>query len=157
MYYGDQAPVRLIPMMNLQQYVQYMKDAAAANGQDTSIAKIFTAKQQLAIKNNISTDWQKAVLRTGLQRSLQGGANGGSGDTRYALNGNYFGQQGLIPGQGYTRGSAFATIDHTSDRLRVGLTANTSRIITDQGEGGARVRLRAGDDAARPADELHES
>ena len=88
--------------------VQYMKDAAAQNGQDTSIAKIFTAKQQLAIKNNISTDWQKAVLRTGLQRSLQGGANGGSGDTRYALNGNYFGQQGLIPGQGYTRGSAFA-------------------------------------------------
>ena len=136
MYYGNQAPLRLIPMMNLQQYVQYMKDGAAQNGQDTSIAKIFTAKQQLAIKNNISTDWQNAVLRTGLQRSLQGGANGGSGDTRYALNGNYFGQQGLIPGQGYTRGSAFATLDHTSDRLRVGLTANTSRIITDQGEGG---------------------
>jgi TonB-linked SusC/RagA family outer membrane protein len=136
MYYGNQAPVRLIPMMNLQQYVQYMKDGAAQNGQDTSIAKIFTAKQQLAIKNNISTDWQKAVLRTGLQRSLQGGANGGSGDTRYALNANYFGQQGLIPGQGYTRGSAFATLDHTSDRLRVGLTASTSRILTDQGEGG---------------------
>jgi TonB-dependent starch-binding outer membrane protein SusC len=49
MYYGSQAPVQLIPMMNLQQYVHYMKDAAAANGQDTSIAKIFTGKQQLAI------------------------------------------------------------------------------------------------------------
>ena len=49
MYYGNQAPVRLIPMMNLQQYVHYMKDAAAANGQDTSLAKIFTTKQQLAI------------------------------------------------------------------------------------------------------------
>lgn len=135
MYYGDQQPVRLVQMMNLQQYVKYMQDGAAAVGQDTSIAHIFSVKQQLAIKNDITTDWQKAVLRTGLQRSLQGGANGGSGDTRYALNGNYFGQQGLIPGQGYTRGSAFATIDHTSDRLRVGLTANSSRIITDQGEG----------------------
>ena len=30
-------------MMNLQQYVKYMKDAAAANGQDTSLAKIFTS------------------------------------------------------------------------------------------------------------------
>jgi TonB-linked SusC/RagA family outer membrane protein len=135
MYYGGQQPVRLVQMMNLQQYVKYMQDAAAQVGQDTSIAHIFSVKQQLAIKNNITTDWQKAVLRTGLQKSVQGGANGGSGDTRYALNGNYFGQQGLIPGQGYTRGSAFATIDHTSDRLRVGLTANSSRIITDQGEG----------------------
>lgn len=137
MYYGDQSPVRLIPMMNLQQYLQYMKDGAAANGQDTSLAKIFTTKQQLAIKNGIWTDWQRAVLRTGLQRSVQGGVNGGSGDTRYAVNGNYFGQQGVIPGQGYTRGSGFATLDHTSDRLRVGLTASTSRILTDQGEGGA--------------------
>jgi TonB-linked SusC/RagA family outer membrane protein len=135
-YYGDQAPVRLIPMMDLQQYVRYMQDAAAANGQDTSLAKIFTAKQLNAIKNNISTDWQRAVLRPGKQRSVQGGLNGASGDTRYAVSGNYFDQVGVIPGQGYTRGSGFASIDHTSDRLRLGLTANTSRINTDQGEGG---------------------
>ena len=76
MYYGDQTPVRLIPMMNTDQYVHYMKDAAAANGQDTSIAKIFTAKQQLAIKNGYSTDWQRAVIRDGLQKSVQGGVNG---------------------------------------------------------------------------------
>ena len=42
-YYGIQEPVQLIPMMNLQQYVRYMKDAAAAIGQDTSIARIFSA------------------------------------------------------------------------------------------------------------------
>ncbi|HEX8942509.1 MAG TPA: SusC/RagA family TonB-linked outer membrane protein [Gemmatimonadaceae bacterium] len=136
MYYGSQAPVRLIPMMDLQMYVRYMKDAAAANGQDTSLAKIFTAKQQFAIANNIGTDWQRAVLRDGLQRSLQGGVTGSSADTRYNLSGNYFGQRGLIPGQGYTRGAAFASVDHTSNRLNMGLTANGSRINTDQGEGG---------------------
>ena len=44
----------------------------------------------------------------------------------------------MIPGQGYTRGAAFAL-----DRPHVGppatsaLSANTSRINTDQGEGGA--------------------
>lgn len=137
LYYGDQSPIRLIPMMNLAQYVHYMKDAAAANGQDTSIAKIFTQKQQYAIANNISTDWQRAVLRDGLQKSFQGGVTGSSGDTRYSVSGNYFGQRGEIPGQGYTRGAAFASIDHTSNRLRLGLTANTSRITQDQGEGGA--------------------
>ncbi len=137
MYYGSQAPNRSVQMMNLQQYVKYMQDAYSIAGQDTSISHIFTTKQVTAIQNNVQTDWQTAVLRSGMQRSVQGGANGGSGDTRYALNGNYFGQEGTIPGQGYTRGSAFATIDHTSDRLRIGLTANSSRIITDQGEGAA--------------------
>jgi TonB-linked SusC/RagA family outer membrane protein len=136
MYYGSQAPVRLIPMMNLQQYVRYMKDAAAANGQDTSIAKIFTTKQQLAISNNISTDWQRAVLRDGVQRSFQGGLNGSNADTRYAISGNYFGQRGVIPGQGYTRGTAFASVDHVTERLHMGVSANTARVNTDMGEGG---------------------
>ena len=136
-YVGSQEPVRLIPMMNLPQYVQYMRDAAAANGQDTSLAKIFTAKQLNAINNNISTDWQRAVLRSGAQRSIQTGINGLSGDTRFSVNANYFDQVGVIPGQGYNRGSAFASIDHSSNKLRFGLTSNLSRILTDQGEGGA--------------------
>jgi TonB-linked SusC/RagA family outer membrane protein len=123
--------------MNLDQYVRYMKDAAAANGQDTSLARIFTAKQLTAINNNISTDWQRAVLRNGGQRSMQAGVNGFSGDTRFSVNANYFDQIGVIPGQGYNRGSAFASIDHSSDKLRLGLTTNLSRILTDQGEGGA--------------------
>ena len=63
MYYGNQSPLRLIPMMNLQQYVHYMQDGAAANGQDTSLAKIFTAKQLLAVNQGITTDWQRAASR----------------------------------------------------------------------------------------------
>lgn len=136
-YYGTQQPVRLIPMMNLPQYIQYMQDAAAANSQDTALNKIFTAKQLFAIGNNITTDWQRAVLRDGRQRSLQGGLSGSSPDTRYALSGNYFGQDGMIPGQGYTRGSAFASVDHQARRLHIGISANASRINTDMGEGGA--------------------
>jgi TonB-linked SusC/RagA family outer membrane protein len=136
-YYGVQEPVQLIPMMNLQQYVQYMKDAAAANGQDTSIARLFTAKQQIAIRDNIWTDWQRAVLRDGLQRNAQLGLNGSNTDTRYALSGNYFDQKGVIPGQGYQRGAAFASLEHQARRLRVGSTLNASRITTDMGEGGA--------------------
>src|SRR5512142_595597 len=136
MYYGDQAPVRLVPMMSMQQYVQYMKDGAAAQNQDTSLAKIFTAKQLYAIQHNISTDWQRAVLRDGAQRSVQAGLNGSSGDTRFALSTNYFDQLGLIPGQGYKRGAGFASVDHSTQRLRVGASVNTSRITTDQGEGG---------------------
>lgn len=137
MYYGNQDPVQLIPMMNLQQYVKYMQDGAAANGQDTSLAKIFTAKQLYAVQHNISTDWQRAVLRSGAQRSVQGGVIGSTGETRFSLSGNYFDQIGLIPGQGYKRTAGFASIDHSTRRLNVGASFNTSRINTDQGEGGA--------------------
>ncbi len=136
-YAGTQDPVRLVPLMNLQQYVQYMKDGAAANNQDTSLARIFSAKQITAIKSGISTDWQKATLRSGAQRSIQAGLNGSSGDTRFTVNGSHFDQVGLIPGQGYNRSAGFASIDHSGDRLRLGLTTNLSRILTDQGEGGA--------------------
>ena len=136
-YYGMQEPVQLIPMMNLQQYVTYMKDAAAANGQDTSIARLFSTKQQYAIQNNISTDWQDAVLRDGKQASAQFGLNGSSPNNRFALSGNYFDQTGVIPGQGYQRGAAFASIEHQAKRFRIGATVNASRIKTDQGEGGA--------------------
>ncbi len=136
MYYGSQAPLRLIPMMNTTQYIHYMKDAAAANGQDTSIAKIFTAKQQIAIQQGISTDWQRAVIQSALQKSIQGGLVGSNGDTRYSLSGNFFGQNGMIPGQGYNRGTGFASVDHQSNRLHLGLSANVSRVNTDMGEGG---------------------
>ena len=137
LYYGSQNPLQLIPMMNLQQYVHYMQDAAAANGQDTSLAKVFpSAKDQFAIAHDITTDWQRAVLRNGMQRNAQGGLTGSSPDTRYSVSGNYFDQLGVIPGQGYTRGSGFASVDHTSDRFHIGLSANASRINTDQGEGG---------------------
>jgi hypothetical protein len=113
-----------IPMMNWDQYVRYMKDAPRRTARTFSLTKIFTQKQQFAITNKITTDWQDAVLRDGLQRSLQGGLTGSTTDNRFALSGNYFDQKGVIPGQGYSRGAGYASIEHQAKRLRVGLSAN---------------------------------
>lgn len=147
-YYGQQQAVKIVQMMNMTQFVQFLRDAAAINGQDTTLSKVLqagiatsvvpgttTPKRLYAYQNGIETDWQRAVLRDGMQRSFQGGVSGSSPDTRYNLSGNYFGNDGLIPGQGYTRGAATASVDHTSSRLRVGLSANLSRIQQDIGEG----------------------
>ncbi|MDB4917425.1 MAG: TonB-dependent outer membrane protein SusC/RagA [Gemmatimonadetes bacterium] len=147
-YYGQQQAVKITQMMNMTQFVQFLRDAAAINGQDTSLAKVLqagiatsvvpgttTPKRLYAYQNGIETDWQRAVLRDGGQRSFQGGLTGSSPDTRYTLSGNYFGNTGLIPGQGYNRGAATASVDHTTSRLRLGLSANLSRITQDIGEG----------------------
>jgi TonB-linked SusC/RagA family outer membrane protein len=144
-YYGAEQPVKIVQMMDMQQYVKFLQDGALIAGQDTSLAKVLAfntfvpgttlPKRLYAYQNNIQTDWQRAVLRDGRQRNIQGGFTGSSADTRYSLSGNYFGQDGLIPGQGNTRGSAFASIDHTSDRFRVGLTTSISRALVEMGEG----------------------
>jgi TonB-linked SusC/RagA family outer membrane protein len=144
-YYGAQQPVKILEMMNMQQFVKYLQDAALANGQDSALAKVLqgqtfipgttTSKRMFAYENNIQTDWQRAVLRDGLQRNIQGGVTGSGPDTRYTLSGNYFGQKGLIPGQGNTRGTAFGSIDHSAKRLRVGASAFVSRALVELGEG----------------------
>ncbi len=144
-YYGAQQPVKIMEMMNMQQYVKLLQDGAAIAGNDTSLAKVLAfstfvpgttlPKRLYAYQNNLQTDWQRAVLRDGKQRSMQGGWVGSSPDTRYSLSGNYFGQDGMIPGQGNTRGAAFASIDHTAKQFRVGLTANLSRALVEIGEG----------------------
>ena len=124
-------------MMNLQQYVQYMKDGAAANGQDTSLAKIFTTKQQYAIDNNISTDWQRAVLARRSAAELPGRAH--RLERRHALLAL---RQLLRPERPDSRARAIraARRSRRSTTRRIacisGVSANASRITTDQGEGG---------------------
>ena len=76
---------------------------------------------------------------------------GSSGDTRYALTGNFFNQVGMIPGQGYTRGAAFAL-----DRPHVGPTQHRpiAELVAHQHGSGRRrrrVRLRARHDVRSAA------
>jgi TonB-linked SusC/RagA family outer membrane protein len=147
-YYGNQDALKVMQMMNMDQYVQMLRDGAFYNngalGGDTSLAHILIGnttvggvpKKLYAFQNGIQTDWLNTVLQNAQQKSVQGSLLGSNADTRYSVSGNYFGQGGLIPGQGYTRGAAFGSVDHTAGRLRIGVTGNASRIYQDIGEGG---------------------
>ncbi|MBL0939086.1 MAG: TonB-dependent receptor [Gemmatimonadaceae bacterium] len=144
-YYGSQTPLQIIPMMNMQQFVKYLQDAAAINGQDTSLARVLagqtfvpgttTSKRLYAYQNGIETDWQRAVLRDGLQRNFQANVSGSAAGTRFSLSGNYFNQEGVIPGQASTRGNAFATVDHVSKYMQLGASISLSRSLQEIGEG----------------------
>jgi len=148
-YAGRQDAVKVMQMMNMQQYVQMLQDGArynnGANNGDTSLVKVLAGqsfvngipKRLYAYNNNLQTDWFDTVLQDSYQRNLQGALMGSTSDTRYSLSGNYFGQGGLIPGQGYTRGAGFGSVDHTAGRLHVGVSSNASRVYQDIGESGA--------------------
>jgi TonB-linked SusC/RagA family outer membrane protein len=132
----------------MQQYTRMLQDGAfynngALNG-DTTLAKVLAGqsfvggipKRLYAFNNNIQTDWFNTVLQDSHQNSFQGSLMGSSPDTRYTASGNYFDQGGLIPGQGYRRGSGFASLDHDAGRLHVGVSTNVGRIYQDIGESG---------------------
>lgn len=144
-YYGSQQPVQIIPMMKMNDFVKYLQVSAQLAGQDTSLAKVLagqtfvpgttTSKRLYAYQNGIETDWQRAVLRDGRQQNAQASVNGTLAGTRFSVAGNYFNQNGVIPGQASTRGNAFASLDHTSDHFRVGVTTSLSRSLQEIGEG----------------------
>ena len=166
-YYGQQQPVKVIEMMNMTQFVKYLQDAARLNGQDTALAKVLqgqtfvpgttTSKRMYAYQNGIETDWQRAVLRDGLQRNMQAGLNGATADTRFSLSGNFFEQQGMIPGQANTRGTGFASIEHSAEPLPRWRQRIRLAFARRNGRRAGRLRLLHGNDAIRTALQLHES
>ena len=148
-YSGRQDAVKIMQMMNAQQYTQMMQAGAfynngALNG-DTSLVRVLagqsvvkgTPKKLYAYQQGIQTDWLNLILHDSHQANVQASLMGSTNDTRYAASGNFFDQGGLIPGQGYRRGAGFASIDHSSSRLHLGVSTNVSRIYQDIGESGA--------------------
>ena len=103
------------------------------------------------------TDWLNTVLQDSHQAQRPGRRSWGRPPTRaIALSGNYFDQGGLIPGQGYSRGAGFASIDHSASRLHLGVSTNVSRIYQDIGEGGGAFGYAAAMQPLRRAVQLHQ-
>jgi TonB-linked SusC/RagA family outer membrane protein len=134
-YYGFQRPINLVDMMTGPEFAEYKREAWRAAGRTDDDAAVFNSQELYALRNGLSTDWQREILRTGHQQNHQFGITGISGNTRFALSANFFGQDGITITQGFDRYSGAMSIDHTSGRLRVGLTANLSRSEAEIGQG----------------------
>ena len=137
-YVGTQEPLNLVPMMNAQEYAAAKREAVRAIGGDTSFNALFNAKERATLQaGGPGVDWQRLILRTGLQHSHQLGLNGSTAATRFAVSGNFFDQRGITINQGFNRAGAMASVDHTANRLRLGITANGSRSVNNIGYGDA--------------------
>jgi TonB-linked SusC/RagA family outer membrane protein len=74
------------------------------------------------------TDWQDEAFRKAWVQNHQISVTGGSEKTRYAISGNYFGQDGIVRNTDFKRLSIRANIDaQVYDRLKVGLNLTASR------------------------------
>jgi len=107
-----------------QQVAQYIADSLAGRPKSGLAPSALTGIQ------TFNTDWQDAVLRTGVATNHNIAFSGGSPQTQYRASLNYFDQQGVIIGSGLKRyqGRLNANHDAFTGKLRLALNLTASRV-----------------------------
>ncbi len=89
----------------------------------------------------IGTDWQDAIFQTGSVYNSHVAVNGGAPDVRYAISGDYFNEQGIVPTSFYERYSFRANLDFDfSEHVKFGFSSSYTR---DGGKGVSFNNSRA--------------
>lgn len=121
-YYGVQSVRRTIPLLNGQQFAEFVNDAQVNNGG----APYFdgsSADRPLPAEIGKGTDWQEAILQKAPIQNHQLGISGGSEKSKYAISFGYYGQDGIIKNSDFKRYTLRSNIDaEISPRIKVGLT-----------------------------------
>ncbi|TGE23470.1 SusC/RagA family TonB-linked outer membrane protein [Hymenobacter metallicola] len=107
------------PMMNGPEFVELRKAAGLY-------------KNALDEADNVDTDWQDLLYKTGIQSNHNLGVSGGTEDGRYNFNAGYYKEEGVIPTQQYTRYSMRGTLDQGVGKyIRLGFTTNNSYSLSE--------------------------
>src|SRR5256885_1835979 len=83
MSYAGQSAYGLPTLMNNDQYVKALQDAAAYAGVSTNPQNLLNNVAYAAYQAGQHTDWQKLIAQTGYQKTVQMGMSGISGTTRF--------------------------------------------------------------------------
>ncbi|HXY30995.1 MAG TPA: TonB-dependent receptor [Gemmatimonadaceae bacterium] len=109
-YTGWQSTPKQLSLLNAQQYVEYMNEGATNDGEDLP----FTP----GVDDKYNTNWQDQVFQTAPVSNITLGLSGGSDKIQYYLTGSWFGQNGIVIGSEYNRGSARLNVDYNAtDKL----------------------------------------
>lgn len=138
-YHGETRIMGKFNVMNGPEYAQFKTDAAKYNRTSPGTSGyLLTPKEQEALANGVSTDWQDLVYKPGFMSNHQLGMQGGVENTQYSLGLGYFNETGIIPNQNFQRFNIRATVDQRIGKnIRVGLnTLNTLTYQNTPGGGG---------------------
>ncbi|WP_166336632.1 SusC/RagA family TonB-linked outer membrane protein [Sphingobacterium chungjuense] len=118
-FQGFQKIFSKYPMMNGPEFVELRRAAGMFpnNGVDES--------------DDVDTDWQDLMYRTGYNVSQDLGVSGGTEKGAYNFGAGYYKDQGVLPLQGYDRISLRGSVDQRiGDYIRVGINTNTNYNVT---------------------------
>jgi TonB-linked SusC/RagA family outer membrane protein len=124
---GFQNAATRLKLMNSTQYVTYMNEGAANDGDDAPYD---------VTDANINTDWQSAIFRTAPISNINLGLSGGSETLRYLIDGSFFAQQGIVIGNDYKRSNMRVNVDYDpTTKLGIKTSVALSRENNDRIEG----------------------
>ncbi|PJJ58708.1 SusC/RagA family TonB-linked outer membrane protein [Hymenobacter chitinivorans] len=107
------------PMMNGPEFVALRKAAGLY-------------KNALDEADDVDTDWQDLLYKTGIQSNHNLGVSGGTDNGRYNFNAGYYKEEGVIPTQQYTRYSVRGTLDQGVGKyIRLGFTTNNTYNLSE--------------------------
>ena len=117
-YVGAKTVFSKYPMMDGPKYAEMRKYAGKfENSLDES--------------DDVNTDWQDLMYRTGMVTSHDVSVGGGTNNGSYSFGAAYYKDQGVIPTQNYTRYSLRGSFDQGVGKyFRFGLTTNTNYNVT---------------------------
>lgn len=117
--YNVQTPPKHLPVMNLQQYAQMVKEYHGIAGGTTP--NEFLDPSLLGA----GTDWQHELFRRAAMDKHQLSLSGGNNSTTYYMSGEYLNQQGIALGSGFKRYSFRLNLDN-KPRQWATISANLS-------------------------------
>ncbi|WP_210465355.1 SusC/RagA family TonB-linked outer membrane protein [Rufibacter roseolus] len=82
--------------------------------------------------DEVNTDWQDLLYRTGIQMNHDLGVSGGTEQGSYNFNAGYYKEEGVIPSQQFTRYSVRGALDQgVGKHLRFGFTTYNNYNVTE--------------------------
>lgn len=105
------------PMMNGPEFVALR---AAAN--------LYQNKEE---SNDIDTNWQDLFFRAGIVTSHDIGVSNGTENGNYSFGANYYKEEGVVPGQDYSRISLRGAVDQSIGIFKFGFTSNNNYVVSN--------------------------
>ncbi|WP_256009145.1 TonB-dependent receptor [Desertivirga xinjiangensis] len=137
---GAQTVTKTLDLMNPYQFIQLQREV----DQDLADSRYLTDRTLESYLNEPGYNWQKELFRTAPMHTYNLSLTGGNAQTKYALSGSIFNQDGVITNSGLDRYQGRISLDHNvNDKLSIGLNSNYSsiknygRIASDVGTSGS--------------------
>lgn len=123
-YYGLQKNTFDIDLMNPYEFVKYQIELDSATASDLYLTD---GKNLESYRNIEGINWQNQLFRSAPMRNHHLSVRGGNKDSKYAISGSVFKQDGTVIASGFDRYQGRVVLDQNlSEKIKVGLNSNFS-------------------------------
>lgn len=124
-------PVKKLELLNAEQLLELQREAVTNAGENPDGFGLIPG-----VTDEVNTDWQDEVLRTGILQQYQLAVTGGDDNTSYYISGAYRDEEGVQLNNKFTRMSLAINLDQKlTDRLSLGTNFTLSKSVNKRVKG----------------------